>query len=110
MQEVYYVYKTKTQKGFKLIPDRGRRLTEIEVDVSIAHQENVPLGSIKWHKVIVNPTAATQKPANTNKVGTKKANKMPETNVVRKSWPEKMGVISDNIVRWDSLLSVGATA
>ena len=56
MQEVYYVYRPKKAESFRIIPDRGRRLTDIEVDVSISHQENTPLGSIKWHKVIVNPT------------------------------------------------------
>lgn len=55
MQEVYYVYKAKKTGEFKLIADRNRHLTDIEVDVSIAHQENQPLGSIKWHKVVVNP-------------------------------------------------------
>ena len=55
MQEVYYVYKTRETGDFKLVADRGRLLSDIEVDVSIAHQENAPLGSIKWHKVIVNP-------------------------------------------------------
>lgn len=55
MQELYYVYKTRNGNGFNLIADRGRRLSDIEVDVSIAHQENCPLSSIAWHKVVVNP-------------------------------------------------------
>lgn len=100
MQEVYYVYKPRKEKGFKLIPDRGRRLTEIEVDVSIAHQENVPLGSVKWHKVIVNSTDKRQE------------QEMPrlKQKASKPSWHEKLKAANGSAYRWESLLSMGAPA
>lgn len=68
MQEVYYVYKLRHNPEFRIIADRGRRLTDIEVDVSIAHAENVPLGSVRWHKVVVNPLDELQRPGQPDKM------------------------------------------
>lgn len=62
MQEVYYVYKLRHHPEFRILADRGRKLTDIEVDVSIAHKENIALGSVKWHKVVVNPLDEAQPP------------------------------------------------
>lgn len=55
MQEIYYAYRVVGNKGFRLISDRGRRMSDIEVDVAISHREGSPLGSIKWHKIYAVP-------------------------------------------------------
>ena len=94
MQEVFYVYKARSAQKFKLIPDRGRRLTDIEVDVSIAHQENVPLGSLKWDKVIVNPTHPMQERSNS-----KACDKLQHV------WPPYVVVANQRGCRWESLAS-----
>ena len=98
MKEVYYVYKSKKTGEFKLIPDRNRKLSDIEVDVSIAHQENQPLGSIQWHSVIVNPLAEEPKKdaANHNR---------PMTNACQETWYNAIASNKDSVVRWQSLLT-----
>ncbi len=55
MKEVYYTYRVGDSEPFHLIPDNGRRMSDIEVDVAISHREGVPLGTIRWHKVFAGP-------------------------------------------------------
>ncbi|MDY6944062.1 MAG: hypothetical protein SVU69_13755 [Pseudomonadota bacterium] len=60
MKEVYYVYISRQTQEYKSIADRGRRLSDVEVDVLIAHQERAMLGTTKWHKVTIDPAPAAQ--------------------------------------------------
>ena len=126
MQEVYYVYKARETGEFKLVADRGRRLSDIEVDVSIAHQENMPLGSIRWHKVIVNPADAPESLDKTVKwqsmVARRSLNKYQDNDDVKqkvsRKFPVRGNATQENLdkdrqssnirisgaVRWESLL------
>ena len=85
MQEVYYVYRSRKDGKFKHVPDWGNRMSDVEVDVSISHQEDAPLGSIKWHKVIVNPLAPTQE----------KAEKAPQESKTNRAKPARICGISE---------------
>lgn len=98
MKEVYFVYKSKGTGEFKLIADRNRNLSDIEVDVCIAHQENQPLGSIRWHKVIVNPLAAEARD------DTKRSHR-PLKGSCQEKWYKAIASNKESALRWQSLLA-----